>query len=167
MQRHRIFGSGKSTSRPDSSILRRPSPVADRFLCPLLRLPPRFQDQPEQFEFSQFRRDLVSLCLLLMRCESGWWWDRKYRPSLISATIWLFLISGRRSKQYYSITVYIWYLLSRLTSQMISRSILLAEIPRPAHGPDEVASYPHRLRSALTIVFFFARAREPRRRRGR
>ena len=37
---------------------------------------------------------------------------------------------------------------------MISRSILLAQIPRPAHGPDEAARYPHRLRSALKILFF-------------
>ena len=37
---------------------------------------------------------------------------------------------------------------------MISRSILLAQIPRPAHGPDEAARYPHRRRSALSILFF-------------
>jgi ABC-type branched-subunit amino acid transport system substrate-binding protein len=37
---------------------------------------------------------------------------------------------------------------------MISRSILLAQVPRPAHGPAEAAGYPHRLRSALTILLF-------------
>jgi len=37
---------------------------------------------------------------------------------------------------------------------MISRSIRLAQIPRPAHGPDEAARYPRRLRSALTIFLF-------------
>jgi hypothetical protein len=36
---------------------------------------------------------------------------------------------------------------------MISRSILLALITRLAHGPNEAARYPHRFRSALTILF--------------